>query len=120
MRRTLAWLTYSRRALFAKELQHALGTEIGKTRLDPDFLPPLGMIDSLCAGLVVFDRKSGIIRLAHYTIKDFLIGNNLLQNAETEILQVAITYLSFSSSRLSVSGESTRQQQEYPLHDYAA
>ncbi|PWY73828.1 purine and uridine phosphorylase [Aspergillus sclerotioniger CBS 115572] len=119
-RSTLAWLTYSRRALFAKELQHALGTELGKTELDPDFLPPLDIIDSLCAGLVVFDRNSGIIRLAHYTTKEFLIGNHLLQNAETEITQVAITYLSFSSGRSSDSGEYTHQQQEYPLHHYVA
>ncbi|PYI07298.1 nucleoside phosphorylase [Aspergillus sclerotiicarbonarius CBS 121057] len=122
-RSTLAWLTYSRRPMSAKELQHALGTQHGKSELDPDFLPPLEIIDALCAGLVVFDRNSGIIRLVHYTTKEFLIGNHLLQNAETEITKIALTYLSFdcfSSGRSPIYEEYARRQQEYPLYHYAA
>ncbi|CAI7672767.1 unnamed protein product [Penicillium viridicatum] len=122
-RSALAWLAYSRRALFAKELRHALGTRLGKGELDQDDLPASEIIDTLCAGLVVFDQESGIIRLVHYTTKEFLIGHPFLQNAETEITQTAITYLSFgcfSSGRSTKPDQYTHRQKQYPLHHYCA
>ncbi|KAJ9235265.1 hypothetical protein DTO169E5_6231 [Paecilomyces variotii] len=121
--RILSWLTYCKRVLFAQELQHALATRPGDKDLDRRFLPELDIIDSLCAGLVVFDQKSGIIRLAHYTTKEYLIDHPDLQNPETEIAQTCITYLSFkcfSSGRSSKQPENELRRQEYPLHRYAA
>ncbi|KAJ9204753.1 hypothetical protein DTO166G4_7855 [Paecilomyces variotii] len=119
----LSWLTYCRRVLFAQELQHALATRPGDKDLDRRFLPELDIIDSLCAGLVVFDQRSGIIRLAHYTTKEYLIDHPDLQNSETEITQTCITYLSFScfsSGRSSSTYDYTFRQKEYPLHHYSA
>lgn len=121
--RILSWLTYCKRVLFAQELQHALATRPGDKDLDRRFLPELDIIDSLCAGLVVFDQKSGIIRLAHYTTKEYLIDHPDLQNSEAEIAQICVTYLSFgcfSTGRSSNPDEYTHRQQMYPLHHYSA
>lgn len=121
--KTLSWLTYCRRAPFAEELQHALGTRQGKEDLDQKFLPALDIIDSLCAGLVVFDQSTGIIRLVHYTTKEYLVENHTLRNAETEITRTCINYLSFgafSCGRSSQPSEYAHRQQLYPLHHYCA
>ncbi|KAI9371162.1 hypothetical protein BJX61DRAFT_548493 [Aspergillus egyptiacus] len=119
----LSWLAYSKRALFAKELQHALATRPGDTDLNPKFLPPLEIIGSLCAGLVEHDQNTGIIRLVHYTTKEFLVKQDMLQDAEMEITKTSITYLSFgcfSSGRSTKPNEYTHRQKKYPLHHYSA
>ncbi|EAW16815.1 ankyrin repeat domain-containing protein [Aspergillus fischeri NRRL 181] len=121
--KVLYWLTYCKRALFAKELQHALGTRSGKSDLDRNLLPDIDIIDSVCAGLVVLDQNTGLIRLVHYTTKEYLLGHPALCNSEADIAQTSITYLSFASFS---SGCSTsridykRRQQLYPLHHYCA
>ena len=55
-RRVLSWVTYSRRQLSLKELQHALAVAPGMKEIDQDLLT------SVCVGLVVLDEKSSIIR----------------------------------------------------------
>ncbi|PYH96005.1 hypothetical protein BO71DRAFT_428487 [Aspergillus ellipticus CBS 707.79] len=111
------------RALSAKELQHALGTQIGIKELNRKFLPAIDLVDSLCAGLVVFDQNSRVIRLVHYTTKEFLLENPILHDAEVQISMVSLTYLFFD---VFSSGRSTGQQafirrlRLYPLHHYAA
>ncbi|OQE39856.1 hypothetical protein PENCOP_c006G07555 [Penicillium coprophilum] len=121
--RILSWLAYSRRALYAKELQHALSTDPERSELSQDHLMSIDLVDSLCAGLVEYDRNTGIVRLIHYTAKEYLIGHEILQNAEMEIAKASITYLSFSCF---ASGRSTRpeqytfRQEKYALHHYSA
>jgi ankyrin repeat protein len=121
--RTLSWLTYSKRALAPEELQHALGTRPGMRKLNRKFLPALQTIDSLCAGLVVFNRNTGIIRLVHYTTQEFFMGNETLNNAELEITMTSIRYLSFedfSSGRCTSYEEFMNRKQLYPLHEYCS
>jgi ankyrin repeat protein len=49
------------------ELQHALVVEIGESTLDEDNLPQIEDMVLVCAGLVMVDDESHIIRLVHYT-----------------------------------------------------
>ncbi|GAQ42408.1 hypothetical protein TRIVIDRAFT_229138 [Aspergillus niger] len=119
----LSWLAYSKRALYAKELQHALATRPEHSNLDEDFLPHLKTLGSLCAGLVEYDVYTGIIRLVHYTTKQYLVGHPILQEAEMKIAKTCITYLSFgsfSSGRSSRPEQYTLRQEQYPLHHYSA
>ncbi|CAI7618979.1 unnamed protein product [Penicillium glandicola] len=121
--KVLSWLTCSKRVLYATELQHALGTRPDMKELDKRFLPPIEIIDSLCAGLVMFDTNSGVIRLVHHTTYEYLIGSEILFNAEVEITRVCITYLSFhnfSDGRPSKPAEYNHRQELYPLYDYCA
>ncbi|KAJ6072623.1 hypothetical protein N7467_010708 [Penicillium canescens] len=121
--KTLSWLAYAKRALFATELRHALGTHVGMKDFDPRYLTPIDIIDSVCAGLVVFDRKSGIIRLVHYTTKEFLVRDSTCENAETEITRISITYLSFgafSEGRSTNQFDYRRRQELYPFFHYCA
>lgn len=62
--------------------------------LDPDFMPMAEMIDSLCTDLVIRESDTRIVRLAHYTTKEYLLQNIPLNNAETDITRSCLTYLS--------------------------
>ncbi|KAJ5160570.1 uncharacterized protein N7482_007574 [Penicillium canariense] len=121
--RALSWLTFSKRALYAQELQHALGTRSGDKTLNKKFLPAIEIMDSLCAGLVVLDRESGTIRLVHYTTKEYLAETHVLHDAEVEITKTSLTYLSFdefSSGRCSNKEDFGIRLQIFPLFHYCA
>ncbi len=49
-KQVLSWITYAKRPLSTTELQHALGVEVGETELDPDNIPLVEDIVSVCAG----------------------------------------------------------------------
>jgi hypothetical protein len=60
--RVLSWVTYSRRQLSLKELQHALAVAPGMKEIDEDDIYDQDLLTSVCVGLVVLDEKSSIIR----------------------------------------------------------
>ncbi|KAH7159361.1 nucleoside phosphorylase domain-containing protein, partial [Fusarium sp. MPI-SDFR-AT-0072] len=70
--RVLSWITCAKRQLTTTEFQHALATKMGNPVLDTGDLVPIEDIISVCAGLVVVDKESDIIRLAHYTTQHYL------------------------------------------------
>ncbi|KAJ5824902.1 hypothetical protein N7447_007242 [Penicillium robsamsonii] len=118
--KTLCWLTFSRRTLTPRELQHALCVRPGMNSIDERFLPDIEIIDSLCAGLVMFDRHSRLIRLVHQTTHEYLIGHLALRNAEVDITTASITYLScVADIPMDLSGYRSLTI-KYPLYAYCA
>jgi hypothetical protein len=61
--RTLKWISLAKRPLTTNELQHALAVTQGATALDSRNLRQIGMLISVCAGLVTADEEGNIIRL---------------------------------------------------------
>lgn len=61
--RVLSWITYAKGPLTAVELQHALAIEPEMPALGDEDLDDIEILVSVCAGLVVIDDESGIIRL---------------------------------------------------------
>ena len=59
----LLWITFAVRSLTTSELQHALAIDIEDLVLDGENIPSLETILSTCAGLVILDQASNIIRL---------------------------------------------------------
>jgi hypothetical protein len=96
-KQVLSWITCAMRPLTTSELRHALAVEVGQAELDKENLPEIEDIVSVCAGLVTVDEESGIIRLVHYTTQEYFkwTRERWFQNAETDITNVCITYLSF-------------------------
>ncbi|KAL4877133.1 hypothetical protein BJY04DRAFT_230933 [Aspergillus karnatakaensis] len=132
-RQTLPWLAYSQRALTSQELQHALATHPGTTELDKDYMPSISLVVSSCAGLAVWDTGDNIVRLAHYTVQEFLIEQGVLPGAEEYIAETCLTYLSFKtlalpSSTLELENDNdetkrhhlTTSESDYPLYSYSA
>jgi hypothetical protein len=48
-----------------------LAVEPGEAELDPENKPEVDDIVSVCAGLVVVDQESDVIRLVHYTKQEY-------------------------------------------------
>ncbi|KAI0205600.1 hypothetical protein F4808DRAFT_409655 [Astrocystis sublimbata] len=123
--RTLFWITYSERYLTALELRHALGVEPGTTEFDDDNLPDLDLVVSSCCGLVTVDEKRDVIRLVHYTTQEYFdrTGASCFPNAQLQITQTCLTYLSFETFESGPCPSESKYQQRvstFPLYEYAS
>ena len=91
------------------ELCHALAVEPGESELDPDKIPDVEDMVSVCAGLVTVDDESNIIRLVHYTTQEYFerVRESWNPHTQQEIASACLTYLSFTkfASGASSSGE---------------
>lgn len=121
----LSWITYAQRPLSMGELRHALAVEVGEEELDPDNILDVEDVISVCAGLVIVDEESHIIRLVHYTTQEYFerIREGWNPTAQQEIVSTCLTYLSLdtfrSGSCSSDKGFESRLEQNVLL-DYAA
>jgi ankyrin repeat protein len=124
-KQVLSWITCARRPLTTSELQHALAVEVGEFTLDEENLPQIEDIVSVCAGLVVVDKESNIIRLVHYTTQEYFkrTQNYWFPNAETDITTICVTYLSFdifNSGFCQTDAEFEERLRLNALYDYVA
>lgn len=119
----LSWLTYARRSLSTRELQHALAVRNGMKEMDHDFLPEIELLGSICAGLIIIEEQSKLVRLVHYTVKEYFERTCPFPNAEMDLASTCISYLSF---RVFEGGdcrsfdEFLDRKRDYPLYSYAA
>ncbi|KXJ86362.1 hypothetical protein Micbo1qcDRAFT_152945 [Microdochium bolleyi] len=92
---TLSWITRANQPLTPGELQTALSVEDGITTLDESNKTSLDTILSVCAGLVVIDTGSRVVRLAHNTAQEYFrtTWRNWFPDAETQITRTLLTYL---------------------------
>jgi hypothetical protein len=92
-------LPLRKRPLTTNELCCALAIEPDTAELDPDNISDVEDLISVCAGLVVVDQESAIIRLVHYTTQECFerIKNSWNPSAEAGLASTCLTYLSFSA-----------------------
>ncbi|KAL6918298.1 hypothetical protein FSST1_009793 [Fusarium sambucinum] len=92
----LAWIVCARRPLKTSELRHALAVQFGNTEFDKRDLPEIGDVIAVCTGLVVVDKESEIIRLAHYTTQQYFerTQGDWFPDAEANITMTCVTHLS--------------------------
>lgn len=100
--RVLSWVTHTKRPLRVDELAHGLAVEYDDDAGTSDELDTENILSSrslvdVCAGLVVIDPRSQIIRLVHYTTQEYFDKERLrlFENAETDISMACLTYLSY-------------------------
>jgi hypothetical protein len=98
---SLMWICHAKRALTVTELSEALSIRVGQTNMSPKHCPSPTMIVECCQGLVTLDSESMSIRLAHYAIQEYLIGQseNLFPQAEGNIATTCLVYLLFDAFR---------------------
>lgn len=91
----LGWLTCARRHLSVTELLHALAIEIGESKFDEENLYDADEVLSVCAGLVIVDNESDIIRLVHYTAEEYFKQNmsSIFPDIGQHIAMSCLTYL---------------------------
>lgn len=120
----LSWINCAMRPLNASELQHALAVE-AESEFDIDNLPYLEDIISVCAGLVTVDEESDVIRLVHYTAREFfqITWTKWFSDAHHDIARTCVTYLSFDSFQTGhcpTDIDFEARLDAHPLFSYAA
>ncbi|KAK0113992.1 hypothetical protein ONS96_014838 [Cadophora gregata f. sp. sojae] len=71
VQRVLRWVTWAAEGLSSQQLQEAIAINAGNEELDPDVITPESDILDLCSSRVRCN-PTGIIELAHATVKEFL------------------------------------------------
>jgi hypothetical protein len=94
--RALTWTTYVRESLAPCAVQEALAVRQDSMDVNKADLIDISILISYCAGLLILDFESGVIRLVHYTTHEALQGL-LRVNGNAEIANVCLWYLSFSA-----------------------
>ncbi|KAJ7444764.1 hypothetical protein B0H11DRAFT_1619499, partial [Mycena galericulata] len=95
---TITWVANAKRPLTVEELQVALAVKPGMKKLDEEEdLTDIDIILSVCAGLVIVDKKSSVVRLVHYTTQEYLDSIQALHfpGAQREITCTLLTVLAF-------------------------
>lgn len=97
------WITSAQRPLTVPELQEAVAFDTSDKAWDEDKIPHEDLMMEACRGLVVRDDTDNTVRLAHYTVHQYLYSDEIVQdhsfllNNEKDYLgQMCITYLCFS------------------------
>ena len=124
-KKILTWVVYAKRILSISELQHAVAVQFGKSDLDRKFIPSVGIIGSICAGLINIDAQSDVVRLVHYTTQEYFekMSKDWFPKAETYITMTCVTYLSFEtfeSGFCQTDYEFEERLRLNPLYNYAA
>lgn len=124
-RHVLSWTIHAKRPLLIGELQHALAVEDGESELDAENIPHVEDMISVCAGLVIVDEESKIVRLVHYTAQEYFEQAWTLwfPNAQIDITKTCITYLSlktFEAGFCSSTEDFRQRQLSNVFYDYVA
>jgi ankyrin repeat protein len=96
-RKVLLWLSNAARLLSTQELRSALSIEPEDTEFDVDNLLSMDLIVSVCAGLVIVEEQSEIVRLVHYTAQEYFdsLGHDQRMKEQQELAATCLTYLCF-------------------------
>lgn len=118
----LSWIIHAKRPLKIGELQHALAVEDGEPELDAENIPHVEDMISVCAGLVIVDEESEIVRLVHYTTQEYFERAWTLwfPSAQIDITRTCITYLSLKTFEAGLCSSTEDFQLSNIFYDYVA
>ena len=119
-----SWIVWAVQPLTVPELQHALSIEPGDEELDEDNFLDANDLTSVCAGLVVVDQDSQVVRLVHYTTQEYFERrrDELFGDIQNKIAAICITYLCLDVFDDPCSHFESLENRitEYPFLAYAA
>lgn len=118
----LAWIINAKRPLTIVELCHAVAIEPKQEILDPEDIPDINDLVSVCAGLISVDEESEIVRLVHYTTQKYLERTQDLWNpgSRLSVASACLTYLSFPYFRniLDIRDTHSIESSENPFDEH--
>lgn len=123
--RVLTWILYAQGPLTTSELSHALAVKLGEASLDLENLYGIEDIVSVCAGLVVINESSNVVRFVHYTTREYFeyIRESWNPQGPLDIASTCLTYLAYDDFRYGRSRSSEyfyRYSHKYSFLNYAA
>jgi ankyrin repeat protein len=92
---TLSWVLYAKRLLFMDELREAAAIREGDRGLNKEYLPSAKTLVEICGSFIIYDERSGVVQLAHETVKEFLTLRHSGQLPSERIAKMCLAYLSF-------------------------
>lgn len=125
----LQWLAHAKMPMKVDELCHALAVECEEGSNPPHELDSANILNAndlieVCAGLVIVEEQSSVIRLVHATAQEFLNEHSetLFPSAEIEISHICLAYLSlfeFGEGPKRTDHEFEERLRQYPFFYYA-
>ncbi|KAL8635312.1 MAG: hypothetical protein Q9228_007184 [Teloschistes exilis] len=96
-KKALHWVASTYRPLPVDALLVALAIEPGEKHFDPDGCPSISLVLDICAGLLILDEQSKVIRLVHYTLQDYVNAQEraTYTKVHCSIARICMTYLDF-------------------------
>ncbi|KAI1120343.1 hypothetical protein F5Y10DRAFT_128012 [Nemania abortiva] len=122
--RCLGWLVFAGRELKIQELLHAVSIQVGDRSIDSSISVTEENVTAVCAGIVVVDPGTRIVRLAHYTATRYLEQARIpeLNQFHSEMALICLTYLSITKIHPASGSDNEVQERRkmYPFLAYAA
>lgn len=89
----LQWLATVRRPITTKEFQNALAARPGERQLGA-LTDPKSFLES-CFGLTIIDKETSVIRLVHFSVKEFLQEkrDELFGDPDSALAASCLTYM---------------------------
>jgi len=119
----LSWIVCAKRSLKTTDVQYAWAVKDSEDELDETAIPDAEDMLSACCGLVVIDKDSEIIRLAHYTAQEYFqdTWSQWFPTAHLDIAKTCVSFLSFKdfSGGPVRTYEEACKRLEIPLFTYA-
>ena len=116
----LMWISRSERPMSPEELCDALGVQIGSTDYNLDSIPSMQTLLASCLGLVTVDQEESEVRLAHFTLQEYLDNSSqIFQNSYAAMAQACLVYLNFDCIKRLPPTKKT-DTQKYPFLRYAS
>lgn len=132
VQRPLRWLVVAKGELTIGAFREALSIKDGTQKVDREAVPDELVLLRACSSLVRKSTSGQELELAHFTVKEFLLGIDCdsdffayrvdVKESEVELGKVCLTYLTLQdfNSRLSWSREAkSKRFQEYAFRHYA-
>jgi len=121
----LQWISFAIRPLSLAELQEALAVEPDTQEVDEDNINDAELLTSVCAGLVICDQGSQVIRLVHFSTQEYFkrIRSVRFPTAQDYIGRTCLTYLSFDDFEAGPCSDDAAivsRIQKHHLFSYAA
>lgn len=125
--KVISWILCAQRQLTPLELQHAVAVELGMPKFDEKNIADIELSISVCAGLVIHDHETNVVRFVHYTTQEYFehTWKEWYPRSHISIAKACVTYLSFDILDLVGPPEPEifnfeLRSKLYPLYQYAA
>jgi len=90
----LMLVSHAERPLTANELCHALAVELGSKDFNAGNVPSISTVVSCCQGLVSLDKEASVVRLIHFTLKEYLsTHHDIFSKPHAVMAEICLTYL---------------------------
>ena len=122
----LTWTVHARRPLHLNEFNHALSIKAGMTEIDEDEIQDGEMFVSECAGLVVIEKGSLLVRLVHETAQDYFgraRSDPILPGAARFVAEACVSYLLLDAMAQNAQASAAQlacRIDEFPFLRYSA